>query len=190
MRLILASASARRRDLLQQAGIEFSVQTADIDETPYVGEVPVGYTTRLALEKALAVFQQLDDTAGLVVLGADTTVAIDGVMLGKPVDPGDAEDMLYRLQGRAHSVTTGVALVRQGRALTASATTHVSFEAMTLAEISGYVATGEPLDKAGAYAIQGGAARWISRIEGSYDNVVGLPVALVREMLEKLSGEV
>jgi septum formation protein len=186
MKLILASASPRRRDLLAQAGFEFAVITGDIDESQREGENPVAYTSRLAAEKALAVFDALVETDDVFVVGADTTVAVDGVMLGKPVDVADAEYMLYRLQGRAHSVTTGVAVVAAKKSLVAAETTHVFFEPMSPDEISAYVATGEPMDKAGAYAIQGGAAPWITRIEGSYDNVVGLPVNLVREMLAKL----
>ena len=178
--LILASASPRRRELLQQIALEFTVVTADIDETPFAGEEHRSYTLRLADAKARAV---LVLHPGAVVIGADTTVAVDGELLGKPRDAADAACMLRLLAGRGHEVTTGIAVLTQQQTLTATVTTHVCFSGMTGAEIAGYVATGEPMDKAGAYGIQGYAAQWIHRIEGEYSNVVGLPLARLAELL-------
>lgn len=155
---------------------------ADIDETPNPSEAPDAYVERLAIAKARAVFA-LRPAAR--VLGADTTVTIDGEILGKPVDEADARRMLRRLNGRAHEVHTGVALVSASGVRSAVDTTRVWVAAMTDEDISWYVATGEPVDRAGAYAIQGFASRFIPRIEGSYSNVVGLPVALVSSILSK-----
>ncbi len=184
--LILASQSPRRAELLRNAGIEFEVRPADVDESVRAGEEPTEYVKRLAREKALAVLATAP--AGAVVLGADTTVVVDGESLGKPVDSIDARQMLARLSGRRHQVTTGVCVARrnaEGSAETkvAAEVTEVEFATMSAEEIAGYVASGEPMDKAGAYAIQGGASRWVLRIEGCYSNVVGLPVARVRAML-------
>jgi septum formation protein len=178
--LILASASPRRQELLRNAGIEFEVQAPRIAEDPRPGEIAQHCAERLALEKALDVARQrpLD-----VVLGADTVVAVDGQLLGKPSDAADAARMLRLLSGRKHQVITGVCLVVGGQPSVASETTVVSVSEITNNEIDDYVASGEPMDKAGAYAIQGIASRWISRIEGDYSNVVGLPVALVWRML-------
>jgi septum formation protein len=194
--LVLASASPRRQELLRNAGISFTVQPADVEETPLAGETPRMCAERLAREKALAVWQK---RPGDVVLGADTIVVVDGTMLGKPADAGDAARMLRMLSGRVHEVVTGVAVVtpvasteyRVPNALapdsrevrTASEMTRVTMSEISDEEIREYVATGEPMDKAGAYAIQGRASRWIPRIEGDYSNVVGLPVALVWRML-------
>jgi septum formation protein len=188
--LVLASASPRRQELLGSAGIPFTVQAADINETPLAGESPRDCAERLAREKALAVF---DSRRQDWVLGADTIVVVDGVILGKPRDADDAARMLRLLAGRTHEVITGVCVVGAvvSRQLpvaikTASETTVVTFSEMSDDEINNYVTTGEPLDKAGAYAIQGIASRWIPRVEGDYSNVVGLPVALVYRMLREL----
>ncbi|MGD0733246.1 MAG: Maf family protein [Terracidiphilus sp.] len=181
--LILASASPRRRELLTQAGFTFRVHAAHIPEEPHPNEDPVAYVVRLAREKAQAVHDQLANPEA-VVLGADTTVTLDNQILGKPEDPADAARMLRLLSGRSHRVITGVAVVTGARIETASEVTAVKFLTVSDAEIEAYVATGEPMDKAGAYAIQGRAARWIPRIEGDYFNVVGLPIALVCTMLE------
>lgn len=181
MRLILASRSPRRSELLQAAGISFEVLASDIDETPHPSEAPAAYVERLAIEKARAVFALCPDRR---VLGADTTVTIDGQILGKPEDEADAVRMLRLLNGRPHDVHTGVALVSTRGVRSAVATTRVWFDAMTDEDISWYVATGEPVDRAGAYAIQGFASRFIPRIDGSYSNVVGLPVALVSSILK------
>jgi septum formation protein len=181
--LILASASQRRRELLTQAGFAFQVHPAHIPEEPRANEDPVGYVVRLAREKAQAVYDQLSNPEA-VVLGADTTVTLDNLILGKPEDAADAARMLRLLSGRTHRVITGVAVVTAARTETASEITAVRFLTLSDAEIDAYIATGEPMDKAGAYAIQGRAARWIPRIEGDYFNVVGLPIALVTTVLE------
>jgi len=194
-RLILASVSPRRRDLLAQAGLRFEVAPAHIPEDPRPGEEPIAYVTRLAREKAEAVFAQLakdgaggEDAAGLMVLGADTTVTLDEEILGKPADAADAARMLRRLSGRSHRVITGVALATAEGTEVAAEVTAVRFCTLSDEEIAAYVATGEPMDKAGAYGIQGLAARWIPRIEGCYFNVMGLPLALVWTMLEGRGG--
>lgn len=179
--LILASASPRRRELLQQIGLAFTVVTADIDETPLAGEHHASYTLRLADAKARAVLATHPDA---VVIGADTTVAVGGDLLGKPLDADDAARMLRLLRGCGHQVTTGLAILTRDQTLTATETTEVFFSDMTDDEIAAYVATGEPMDKAGAYAIQGRAAQWIPRIAGEYSNVVGLPLARVAELLK------
>ena len=182
MLLILASRSPRRSELLAAAGILFEVLAADIDETPRADETPAAYVERLAIEKARAVFA-LRPAAR--VLGADTTVTIDGEILGKPVDEVDALRMLRLLNGRPHDVHTGIAVVSSAGVKSAVETTRVWFSLMTDEDISWYVATGEPVDRAGAYAIQGFASRFIPRIEGSYTNVVGLPVARVCSILNE-----
>ena len=201
--LVLASASPRRRELLTQAGFVFEVHPAHIPEDPEPNEDPIAYVVRLARQKAEAVFAALSRTAtadpsttlrcapedGLVVLGADTTVVIDGVILGKPEDAADAARMLRLLSGRTHRVITGVALVTVGQTEIAAEVTAVKFLTLSEAEIAEYIATGEPMDKAGAYAIQGRAARWIPRIEGDYFNVVGLPLALVSTLLDGLANK-
>lgn len=190
--LILASASPRRQELLRNAGIPFVVQPTDVPEIAREGESAKACAERLAREKALAVFRDRPDD---LILGADTIVVVDGEMLGKPCDAEDAARMLRLLSGRTHQVTTGVclvgstALIRENSQLTTgfedvrSETTLVTVHPLTDNDIRFYVSTGEPMDKAGAYGIQGMASRWISRIEGDYFNVVGLPVALVSGML-------
>ena len=180
--LILASASPRRRELLTQAGYDFVVRPANINEDVLPGEDPVAYVTRLALEKAQAVFHDLQDSQA-VVLGADTTVFLEDHILGKPSDPADAARMLRLLSGRSHQVATGVAVVSAQEARSAVDVTTVEFLPINSFEIQSYIASGEPMDKAGAYGIQGRAARWIPRIEGCYFNVVGLPIARVSAML-------
>jgi len=183
--LILASASPRRRELLTQAGFNFRVHPAHIPEDLLAGEDPIAYVTRLAREKAQAVYDQLAAAEPrIAVLGADTTVTLDNHILGKPEDASDAARMLRLLSGRTHRVITGVSLVSAVGVETAAEVTAVQFLTLSDAEIEAYVATGEPMDKAGAYAIQGRAARWIPRIEGCYFNVVGLPIALVATLLE------
>lgn len=181
--LVLASQSPRRRELLTQAGYQFTVQPADIPEDPLPGEDPIAYVTRLARQKAQAVYDQLSDPCAMV-LGADTTVTVDNEILGKPVDSTDAARMLRLLSGRTHRVITGVALVTARSAEIAAEVTAVRFLTLSDREIESYIATGEPLDKAGAYAIQGRAARWIPRIVGCYFNVVGLPLALVSTLID------
>ncbi len=182
---VLASASPRRQELLTAAGYSFTVHTADVDETPRPGEAPEAYVARLADAKARAVLARRPEA---LVLGADTTVVVDGDILAKPVDAADAARMVGRLQGRAHEVLTGVALVSAGWSRVAVAATTVWFAPMSAADIEAYVASGEPMDKAGAYGIQGRAARYVTRIDGSYSNVVGLPVALVHALLAEYPG--
>jgi septum formation protein len=182
--IILASASPRRRELLTQIGINFTVITADIDETPLPGENPVKYTVRLAEAKALAVLAHQPQAT---VIGADTIVTIDGQLLGKPCNAADAERMLQLLQGRTHQVTTGIAVLTGDETRIGAETTDVTFADMDSATIRAYIATNEPLDKAGAYAIQGIAAQWIPRIEGDYSNVVGLPLARLTALLRDIN---
>jgi septum formation protein len=231
--LVLASASPRRRELLTQAGFSFEVHPAHIPEDPLPGEDPLAYVTRLAREKAEAVFRELAlkghgfsraesgskevgalalegcsseisknpgapgpdsgtwestklDRQSLTVLGADTTVTLDNHILGKPENPAEAARMLRLLSGRTHSVITGVAVVTARHTEVAAEITCVRFLTLSDEEIADYIATGEPMDKAGAYAIQGRAARWIPRIEGDYFNVVGLPIALVSTLLQSI----
>ncbi len=188
MALVLASASPRRRELLQNAGIPFIIQASKIPELPLEGEAPQACAERLAREKALDVFRLRPQD---FVLGADTIVIVNGQILGKPHDVADAARMLRLLVGRTHQVTTGVCLMRpddKGRSSvddTRSETTRVTMSGLNEDDIRSYIATGEPMDKAGAYAIQGIASRWISQIEGDYFNVVGLPVSLVYRMLQE-----
>jgi septum formation protein len=195
--LVLASASPRRQELLRNAGISFTAYPTNIPEQPQRGERPRDCAERLAREKALAAFKQ---RPGNPVLGADTIVIVDGAILGKPRDAADAKRMLRLLSGRTHQVTTGVCLVgpspetrnqkretglETGFEDVRSETTLVTMNSLTEKDIHAYIASGEPMDKAGAYAIQGIASRWIPRIEGDYFNVVGLPVALVFRMLQE-----
>ena len=181
--LILASSSPRRQELLREAAIDFQVHPAHINEDQHPGEPALDYACRMAREKAEAVAERYPQRS---VLGADTIVIVDRKVLGKPRDPADAGRMLRLLSGRSHSVTTAVCLISpSGESETRSSTTQVYFRPLSEAEIEEYVAGGEPMDKAGAYAIQGGAARWTDRIEGEYSNVVGLPLSLVTEMLRK-----
>ena len=182
--LILASASPRRAELLRSAGIEFTAEAADLHEERQRGESPVDYSRRLARDKARAIAQLRPQA---FVLGADTDVCVDDRILGKPRDAADATQMLRLLNDRWHEVTTGVCLISPGGAEEdiAHETTRVQFSKLREQEIAAYVATGEPMDKAGAYAIQGWASRWIPRIEGDYSNVVGLPVALVYRLLTR-----
>ena len=186
--LILASNSPRRRELLQNAGFRFDVRPSGIEETRLPGEPPEDFARRLARDKALDVARQ--SVAGSFVLGADTVVAINGEILEKPVDAADAARMLRTLSGHTHRVMTGVCMVRAPETILAwtHETTLVTFRNLTEDEIGDYIASGEPFDKAGGYAIQGLASRFIPRIEGSYFNVVGLPIPLVYEMLRNLRG--
>ena len=198
-RLLLASASPRRRELLARLGLEFEVRVADLDETPLPGEDPRTYVARLAAAKASAVADAAPEP-NVVVVGADTAVVVDGHLLGKPADDADAARMLRLLSGRTHEVLTGVAVVERadgfddaagGTALLPArsaavdvAVTEVTFAELGDGDVAWYVASGEPADKAGAYAVQGRGAVFVTSIAGSPDNVIGLPLALTRRLLE------
>ena len=189
-RIILASGSPRRAELLRAAGIELDVMPSNADETAHPGETPETYVRRVAEAKATAVLRR---ASGRPVLAADTVVVVDDVILGKPVDRDDAKRMLRMLSGRTHEVITAVILLSANggpatarSALTRVERTLVEFGTLSDDDIAWYVATGEPDDKAGSYAIQGYASRFITRIAGSYSNVVGLPVALVYKMINSL----
>jgi septum formation protein len=188
-RLILASASPRRRELLAQAGFVFTVEAADVDESQRAGEDARAYVLRLAVEKASAIFERhrAEDSSQhpLLVLGADTSVVFDGGVLSKPADAADALRMLRMLSGHTHLVLTGVAAVTRADVVSDVVTTEVTFSEIAVSEIAAYCATGEPLDKAGAYGIQGYAARWVPRIDGCYFNVMGLPIARVARLIEE-----
>jgi septum formation protein len=186
MRLVLASASPRRAELLRAAGIDFDSMPADVDETMHDGESPEQYVQRVANAKACGVLAR---SHGRPVVAADTVVVVDGTILGKPTDAADATRMLKMLSGKRHQVLTAVSVSLGGPedacpAATALERTTVEFASLSDAEIAEYVQSGEPMDKAGAYAIQGRASRFVTRIEGSYANVVGLPVALVYNLLK------
>lgn len=189
MKLILASASPRRAAILQNARIAFERRPAAIDETPLPGESPEACAIRLAEEKARQVARGVAGPA--IVVGADTIVVLDGEVMGKPASEEEARGMLRRLSGRTHTVVTGVVALRlpDGAIRPAAETTAVTFAALSGREIDAYVSTGEPMDKAGAYGIQGYAGRFIPRIEGCYFNVVGLPLARLRTLLLQLGWE-
>jgi septum formation protein len=179
--LILASASPRRRELLTQAGVAFHILPANIDESRKPNEAPADFVQRLALEKAQAVLALRPEA---VVLGADTTVVLDGNVLNKPDNIAEAEAMLRSLSGREHQVHTGIAVVSRGVQRQHVETTRVFFTTIPEADLAHYLSTGDSLDKAGAYGIQGYAARWIPRIEGDFFNVVGLPLAATIRLLK------
>ena len=179
-KLILASGSPRRVEILNSVGWEFEKHAADIDESFRDGESPESYVVRLAREKAEAVAAQFPDS---IVLGADTTVVIDGEILGKPIDMDDARRMLRLLSGNWHEVLTGVAVVENGSTRFALQRTRVKFIEMSDDEIEFLAAKGDPLDKAGAYAVQAQAALFIEKVEGEYWNVVGLPINLVYKLI-------
>jgi septum formation protein len=191
MRLVLASASPRRAEILRNAGIAFEVRSALIDESPREGEMPSDYVQRLALEKARAVADAAADERGIsdesIFIGADTTVMIEGEMFGKPESEEDARRTLRRLSGRVHEVRTGLALIRRPGAWekVAEEITRVTFGELSDQEIECYVASGEPFGKAGGYAVQGIAGRYVARIEGCYFNVVGLPLARLYSLLKE-----
>ena len=208
MRLILASASPRRAELLRAAGYEFETVVADLDERVRDGETPAEYVRRLAAEKSAAAMLlvrgperaalgtnvaaapradvSMTGAADVIIVGADTTVVVDGEVLGKPRDDDEAAAMLRQLAGRRHEVLTGVSIRLGAHEVGRTESTAVWFSVLTKEDIAWYVASGEGRDKAGAYAIQGLASRFIPRIEGSYTNVVGLPVAAVTELLRSV----
>jgi septum formation protein len=180
-RVVLASSSPRRSDLLTQIGIAFTVVPADIDEREQVGEDPVAYVCRLAVGKAgVGEFADAD-----IVIAADTTVDVDGQILAKPEDEADARRMLTLLSGRTHDVHTGVAVRHRGRTEIEVATTRVSMVVLDAATVDWYLATGEPFGKAGAYALQGAASALVERVEGSVSNVIGLPLAVLDTVLRR-----
>ncbi|SEL97519.1 septum formation protein [Stigmatella aurantiaca] len=179
--LVLASASPRRRELLSQLGLRFTVAAADLDETPLKGEAADTYVLRLARAKAQAVAGRFP---GAWVLAADTTVALGPELMGKPADPIEARQMLRRLSGQTHAVYTGVALAGRAEASTVVRTA-VTFRTLSDAEIGWYVGTGEPLDKAGAYAVQGRGGFLVAALEGSPTNVIGLPLGETLELLKR-----
>jgi septum formation protein len=182
--LILASASPRRRELLAGLGLRFTVRAADVDETPYTGEPAAEYVLRLAREKAVAVARTGQGEEW--VLAADTTVVVDGEILGKPWDEDDARRMLRLLSGREHEVLTGLALLGGGREASQVETSRVRMAPLGEEEIAWYAATGEPRDKAGAYAIQGLGALFVEAVSGNYSNVVGLPIPAVYRLFAAL----
>jgi septum formation protein len=179
--VILASASPRRHELLTRIGVTFTVRAPDIDESPDNGEVPVDYVRRVATAKAAAVAAATDE----LVIAADTTVDLESQILGKPVDDRDAASMLRRLSGRTHRVHTGVAVRRNGQELAEVCTTLVTFAALDEAAIQWYVSTGEPMGKAGAYALQGAGAALVESVHGSVSNVIGLPMHVVIELASR-----
>jgi septum formation protein len=180
--VVLASGSPRRRELLARLGVEFQVVVPDVDETPLAGEAPGEYVARLARAKAAAVVVE----AGTLVIAADTTVDVDGEILGKPADIDQARRMLKRLSGRTHHVHTGVAVRRDGRIEYSVEDTRVQFEALTDHALEWYLATGESFDKAGAYALQGAGGVFVSKISGSVSNVIGLPLHTVVELARRV----
>lgn len=182
--LFLASGSPRRRELLTQIGVRFTVLSAQIDETPHSEEIPAAYVERLARGKAQAGLALLSDDQ-CCVLGADTAVVLDGHILGKPLDEADAQSMLTALSGREHEVLTAVALVNRQRCETRVVSSRVRFRSISTAEIQAYWASGEPRDKAGSYAIQGLAAIFVEGLHGSYSAVVGLPLCETAELLSR-----
>jgi septum formation protein len=207
MRLILASASPRRAELLRAAGFAFDTIVTDVDESIRDGESPALYVRRLAAEKSAAAQRSAEASrssalgggefggargfsravADAIILGADTAVVVDGEILGKPRDDDDARRMLERLSGRCHEVLTGISLRRNAFEVGRVETTAVCFATLSADDLAWYVASGEGRDKAGSYAIQGLASRFVTRIEGSYSNVVGLPVAAVVELLREVA---
>ncbi len=180
--LILASSSPRRRELLTQAGLTFSIEAANIDEARHPNEPATEYVQRLALEKAQAIHHRHPHAT---ILGADTTVVLNGEIMNKPTSREDATRMLRALAARTHQVYTGIAVVTPTAQRTHLESTDVTFSPIDEADLTQYVASGDPLDKAGAYGIQGYAARWIPRIAGDYFNVVGLPIAATLRLLRE-----
>ena len=182
-RVILASASPRRRELLALVGIEHEVRPANIDESLLAGETPVAHAERLARAKAHTIAGR---EPGAVVIAADTIVVVDGDVLGKPRDAGEAHAMLRRLSGRTHTVLTAIAVARGALTESAVESVDVTFRALTDAEITAYIATGEPMDKAGAYGIQGYGATIVERVDGDYFSVMGLGLRRLIELLDRI----
>jgi len=192
MKLILASASPRRARILRDAGFEFEVCPAHLDETRFPGETPEDYVRRLAEAKArIAAERAIREVTPAIIIGADTAVVVAGELLGKPSDAADAGRMLRLLSGRTHEVLTGVSVLRLPEDTSARhvETTRVTFLEVSQKDIDDYIATGEPFDKAGAYGIQGIGGRFIGRIEGCYFNVMGLPLSRVWSLLRAIETE-
>jgi septum formation protein len=187
--ILLASASPRRSELLRQIGVAHAVRPVNVDESVLPGEAPSAYVLRLAEAKAAELWCRLDERERRPVLAADTTVALEGVIFGKPVDAADARAMLGRLSGRTHEVHTAVAVRHAGGAAARVSSSHVSLRELTAAEIDAYWATGEPADKAGGYAVQGRAAVFIRHIAGSYSGIMGLPLYETWELLAPVLGQ-
>lgn len=185
MTIILASASPRRAELLQQLGIDFKTDLADIDETPLIGESVSAYVSRMAQTKNRMVRERYHPES--LVIGADTSVSIDEVIMGKPKDQSNFESMLTRLSAHTHTVHTAVSVSYRDKCLNAVSISEVTFRALTMDEIRDYWQTGEPLDKAGGYAIQGLAAKFIQHLSGSYSGVMGLPLFELSELIQCLS---
>lgn len=183
--VVLASASPRRKELLQRSGLSLLVVVPDVDETAHDGEAPAAMAERLALAKAASVAAT---SPGVVVVAADTVVVLDGAVLGKPRDAAEAASMLGALSGKAHEVVTGYAVAGQHGVTSGTVRTGVTFRPLDASQIAGYVATGEPLDKAGAYGIQGIGAMLVRSIQGSYTNVVGLPLVEVLDAIALQGG--
>ena len=188
MPLVLASSSPRRAELLAQLGVEAVIEPADVDETPFAVEAPAAYVERVARAKADAVLGRHRGD-GAVVLAADTTVTLAGEIMGKPGDVEHARQMLRRLSGREHEVLTGVAVGVGEHVASDVATSRVSFAALGEDDIAAYVRSGEPMDKAGAYALQGAASMFVTAIDGPIDNVIGLPRLLTRSLFHRLGME-
>jgi len=187
--VILASQSPRRRELLTLIGIAHEVMPADINEDVRAGELPRAYTERLAREKAAAIESRVANETRTIVIAADTTVVLNGDILGKPTDAADARTMIRRLAGRSHTVMTGIAVARGGRVESAVEEVGVTFRELSDDEIARYVATGEPMDKAGAYGIQGWGATIVERVDGDYFSVMGLGLRRVVELMKRLGVE-
>jgi septum formation protein len=183
--IILASASPRRRELLAQIGVTAIVQAVDIDESRKPNEPVSDYVQRLAMEKAQRGFATIKNEKALPVLGSDTIVEIDGMVLGKPESRSHAKEMLMQLSGRVHEVHTSVAIVTRDNKVLATSSTHVQFKTLDVQDIESYISSGEADDKAGAYAIQGIAAQFVKNINGSYSGVMGLPLYETVELLER-----
>jgi len=187
--LVLASSSPRRRELLGRLGVSFSIRVPDIDETPRPGEAPPSYVERLARAKAVEGRDRAERGADEVVVAADTTVDVDGSIVGKPADRGEAVTMLVLLSGRDHLVHTGVAVARGPRLVSSVTTSIVRFERLDQAAIDEYVATGQPYDKAGGYSLTGATRPFVAAVEGSASNVLGLPMAQLAALLESVGVE-
>ena len=183
--IYLASRSPRRRDLLDQLGVDFEILETDVDESPLAGETPAALVQRLAVSKADAGWRQLGRPGARLVLGADTIVVVDGTVLGKPRDTAHARELLMRLSGRCHQVLSAVALAGAGATHARLSESRVCFRALSPAECAAYAASEEPLDKAGGYGIQGRAAAFVTELHGSYSGVVGLPLYETAELLSE-----